>query len=72
MKLVCVPVEGPSCKEDELSEAPIVLEPMLGILVQVFFISVQLFLRVNELQEFGLRPPTKPRFNILKERFSQQ
>lgn len=57
VELEGVPVEGPSREEDELSEAPIVLEPVRSILVQVFVISVQFLLGVHELQKLGLRPP---------------
>lgn len=38
------PVSGKSCKEDELSYTPVVLEPVLASLLQVLLISVQLFL----------------------------
>ena len=38
------PVECPTREEDELSGAPVVLEPVALILVQVVVISVQLFL----------------------------
>ena len=53
------PVKCPTREEDELSGAPVVLEPVALILVQVVVISVQLFLRVHILEELGLVPPPK-------------
>ena len=52
-------VEGPSGKEEDLPGVPIELDPLVAVLGQVVLISAHLFLRIHELEELRLVPPTK-------------
>ena len=38
------PVEGPSCEEDELTGAPVVLDPLGALLVEVGVVAVEFLL----------------------------
>lgn len=61
MQLKCVPIKGPSGEEEELTCAPVILDPLLTILVKVALVAVELLLRVNELEKLGLLPPAASR-----------
>jgi hypothetical protein len=50
MKLVGVPVHGPTSEEDELTEAPVVLLPVALVSVKILLVAVHLLLRVNVLE----------------------
>jgi hypothetical protein len=50
-------VESPTSEEDELAGVPVVLDPRVVALVEVSLVAVELFLRVNVLEELGLVPP---------------
>ena len=51
------PVKGPPGQEYELTDGPVVLEPVLAALLEILLVSVQLLLRVNILKKLSLVPP---------------
>ena len=54
-----VPVQGPATDKDELTEAPVVLAPMVLVGVQVGLVAVHLLLRVNVLKKLSSVPPAR-------------
>ena len=57
VKLVGVPVHGPTSEENELTEAPVVLLPVALVSVKILLVAVHLLLRVNVLKKLCLVPP---------------
>lgn len=60
-------IESPSCKENELPYAPVVLKPLVSLFVKVALISVEFLLRIYVLQQLGLVPPSKLQMNWVSE-----
>lgn len=56
--LESVVINCPSSEEDELSGAPVVLNPSILFLVEIVTVSVELLLRINILEKFSLGPPS--------------
>jgi hypothetical protein len=52
------PVESPSCEEDELTGAPVILDPLGALLVEVGVVAVEFLLWINILEELCLLPPS--------------
>ncbi len=57
VELKCRPIEGPSGQENELTDGPVVLEPVLAASFEVLLVSIQLLLRINILKKLCLAPP---------------